>query len=130
MVPANVPAEPTEIPTNTYVMANMGTFTRPTLPLQTENGITRTEYDDADDMALPVDGVLVSEINTPVINNQEIGQVAQASEQGNTAASAQMDMFPLSTALALEIIGSLTPFSLAGWMNSLTREEQALRLVS
>lgn len=98
----------------------MGTVTRPSQPGQTDNEITRNEYDDSDDVeqtpsggdgdgaSQPSQGVLVSEINTPVVNTQELGQdVAQASAQGTPGSqNAQLEMFPLSTALALEIIGS------------------------
>lgn len=125
MTMANLPAETTPPPTNTYMMADVGTVSRPSQPVQTDNEITRNEYDDSVDVeqapsdggddggseeSQPGQGVLVSEINTPVVNTQELGQeVAQASGQGTTGSeNPQLDMFPLSTALALEIIGSLS----------------------
>lgn len=94
------------MPSVTYQLADMGTITRPAQAVQTENEITRNEYDDTDDV--DVDGVLVNEIDTPVVNTQELDRVAEASGQANAAVNSQLErqMFPLSTVLALQIIGS------------------------
>lgn len=94
-------------------MANvgtMGTLTRPSQAGQTDTEILRNEYDDSEDMDPSSDRVLVNEIDVPVENSQELVQnVAQATSQGNDTQNAQLDTsnqaFPLSTALAVEIIG-------------------------
>lgn len=90
-------------------LANMGTVTRPSYPGQTDHEVFRNEYDDSESPT-PAgggtgQGVLVNEVDTSIVNTQELGQsVAQASNDG--VVNTQENEFPLSTAFALEIIGS------------------------
>lgn len=94
-------------------LANIGTVTRPSQPGQTDHEVFRNEYDDSSEQPAPAggggtgQGVLVNEVDTSIVNTQELGEsVAQASNDGGGALNTQQDEFPLSTAFALEIIGS------------------------